>query len=152
MYPTKYEYICPRCGMTSISYPPNETHYCRFCKTELIETRYTSKDYVKHLDEGTLDDYKAKLFNEYVRDNPLYDPDEATRSYMKKQADKQRLDAQYRQERQAQENSKPHCPNCNSTDIQKIGTIERGVSVTAFGLFSGKIGKTMKCKKCGYKW
>ena len=147
-----YEYICPKCGETDGSFPLNEIHYCRFCRSQLLETTVTQEDYVEHIKDGTSDDFEAELFNEYVRDNPLYDPDEAARSYIKKQADGQRLEAQYRQERQAKENSKPHCPNCNSTNISKIGTVERGVSVAAFGLFSGKLGKTMKCNKCGYKW
>ncbi len=143
-------YICPKCG-EGVCHPENETHYCRFCKTELIETSYTIDERVDNIKKGTVSDFDAKIFNEYVRDNPLYDPDEAARSYMKKQADGQRLEAQYRQEREAADKT-PKCPNCKSTNICKIGTVERGVSVAAFGLFSGKLGKTMKCNHCGYKW
>ena len=47
---------------------------------------------------------------------------------------------------------KPKCPTCGSTDIKRIGDIERGVSVGAFGLASSKINKTFKCKNCGYTW
>lgn len=46
----------------------------------------------------------------------------------------------------------PKCPTCQSTNVSKIGSLERGVSVVALGLMSGKIGKTMKCNNCGYKW
>lgn len=46
----------------------------------------------------------------------------------------------------------PKCPTCGSTKVHKIGVMERGVSVGLFGLFSSKIGKTMKCNNCGYKW
>lgn len=46
----------------------------------------------------------------------------------------------------------PKCPTCQSTNVSKIGSLERGVSVAALGLMSGKIGKTMKCNNCGYKW
>lgn len=145
-----FEYICPKCG-EGACHAENEIHYCRFCKTELLETKYTTSEAASNIRSGTIDDFEAKLFNEYVRDNPLYDPDEAARSYMKKQADGQRLEAQYRQEREAADKT-PKCPNCKSTNICKIGTVERGVSVAAFGLFSGKLGKTMKCNHCGYKW
>lgn len=52
-----------------------------------------------------------------------------------------------------QENlAKPHCPTCNSTDVQKISTAKRVVSTELLGLASSTIGKTMECKKCGYKW
>lgn len=46
----------------------------------------------------------------------------------------------------------PKCPTCQSTNIKKMGGIERGVSIYAFGLFSKKINKTFKCKNCGYTW
>lgn len=46
--------------------------------------------------------------------------------------------------------NKPKCPTCGSTNISKIGTFNRMISTGFFGLASGKIGKTMKCKNCGY--
>lgn len=48
--------------------------------------------------------------------------------------------------------NKPKCPTCGSTNIKKIGGIERGASIAAFGLFSKKINKTFKCNNCGYTW
>ena len=48
--------------------------------------------------------------------------------------------------------NKPHCPTCNSTNIQKIGAGERIGSVAMLGLFSKKINKSFKCKNCGYTW
>lgn len=44
------------------------------------------------------------------------------------------------------------CPHCGSTNIYKISTTSRMISTGLFGLASSKIGKTMQCKKCGYKW
>ena len=46
--------------------------------------------------------------------------------------------------------NKPKCPTCGSTNISKIGTFNRMLSTGFFGLASGKIGKTMRCKNCGY--
>ena len=48
--------------------------------------------------------------------------------------------------------NKPKCPTCGSTNISKIGTFNRMLSTGFFGLASGKIGKTMRCKNCGYNW
>lgn len=48
--------------------------------------------------------------------------------------------------------NKPKCPTCGSTNIKKIGGIERGASIDAFGIFSKKINKTFKCNNCGYTW
>lgn len=44
------------------------------------------------------------------------------------------------------------CPTCQSTNVQKIGTGERVVSVATMGIFSKKINKSYKCKHCGYTW
>jgi transposase-like protein len=46
----------------------------------------------------------------------------------------------------------PKCPTCGSTNISKIGTLNRMASVGFFGLASSKIGKTQKCNNCGYTW
>ena len=45
-----------------------------------------------------------------------------------------------------------HCPTCGSTNIRKMGGVERGASIAAFGIFSKKINKTFKCGNCGYTW
>ena len=44
------------------------------------------------------------------------------------------------------------CPVCGSDNIERITTIDRGVSVAMVGLASGKIGKQYKCKKCKHMW
>lgn len=51
-----------------------------------------------------------------------------------------------------QNNNIPHCPTCGSIDIQKISSTKRWLSTGLFGLASSDVGKTMVCKKCGYKW
>lgn len=52
-----------------------------------------------------------------------------------------------------QENlSKPHCPTCNSTDVQPISNVKRIASTAVMGIASSTIGKSYECKKCGYKW
>lgn len=54
--------------------------------------------------------------------------------------------------KQTEEDNQPHCPTCGSTDIQKISGTKRWLSTGLFGLASSDIGKSMCCKKCGYKW
>lgn len=44
------------------------------------------------------------------------------------------------------------CPNCGKETVLKITNLNRGISIGLFGMFSSKIGKTMECKSCGYKW
>lgn len=40
------------------------------------------------------------------------------------------------------------CPYCHSTDVSKIGTVNRAVSVGMVGVASSKIGKQWHCNKC----
>lgn len=46
----------------------------------------------------------------------------------------------------------PKCPSCGSSNISKIGVINRAVSFTLVGFASSKIGKTHKCNQCGTTW
>lgn len=50
------------------------------------------------------------------------------------------------------QNCIPKCPSCGSSNVAKVGTVSRAVSVGIFGLASSKIGKTHKCNNCGSTW
>lgn len=50
------------------------------------------------------------------------------------------------------EAAKPRCPLCNSTNVEKISTVNRATSIAMTGLASGKIGKQYKCKNCKHMW
>lgn len=41
------------------------------------------------------------------------------------------------------------CPYCKSTNVSKISTLGRSISVGFFGLASGKVGKQWHCNGCG---
>lgn len=62
------------------------------------------------------------------------------------------VEQQEQVKKEAEEESKPHCPHCKSTNISKIGTGERVGSIAMFGIFSKKINKSFECKNCGYTW
>lgn len=46
----------------------------------------------------------------------------------------------------------PKCPTCGSTNIKRITTLNRAVSIGVFGILSGKIGKNYECLNCKSKW
>ena len=46
----------------------------------------------------------------------------------------------------------PKCPVCGSPDVVKISTTRKLLGVSTLGLASNSIGKSMKCKSCGYKF
>ena len=57
-----------------------------------------------------------------------------------------------KQQQQQASSSSITCPTCKSTNVRRIGSVERGASVFALGLFSKKINKSFKCNNCGYTW
>jgi predicted RNA-binding Zn-ribbon protein involved in translation (DUF1610 family) len=46
----------------------------------------------------------------------------------------------------------PTCPTCGSTRLKKLDVVDRGLSFAVFGFGSNKVGKSFKCKNCGYTW
>lgn len=51
-----------------------------------------------------------------------------------------------------EDNNKPHCPTCGSTNLKKISGLSKASSVAMWGLLSQKIKKTYHCNNCGYEW
>lgn len=52
-----------------------------------------------------------------------------------------------------QNDNKPHCPICDSTNLSKVTTTSKVTKMAAFGIFGmGDNGKTWKCNNCGSKF
>lgn len=51
-----------------------------------------------------------------------------------------------------EEDNRPKCPNCHSTNIKAITGAERAMSIMGLGIFSKKINKSFKCLNCKYTW
>ena len=51
-----------------------------------------------------------------------------------------------------EEDNKPKCPTCGSTNIEKISLGKKAVGGALFGILSSNVRKSMHCKNCGYKW
>lgn len=51
-----------------------------------------------------------------------------------------------------QQQNVPHCPVCNSTNIEKISLGKKAKGSFLFGFFSSDVRNQMHCKDCGYKF
>ena len=51
-----------------------------------------------------------------------------------------------------QSSNVPHCPVCNSTNIEKISFGKKAKGSFLFGFFSSDVRNQMHCKDCGYKF
>ncbi len=139
---------CPKCG--SITYG---TFDCVYCGHELINTGTTRNEYYQMKENENIDNWKLSIIKK-VRQNPEFSEKalwkRINHSNEKPYQEKARFILM--EENAEFYTSTPKCPTCSSTDVEKIGTGERVVSVALFGLFSRKVTKTYRCNSCGYMW
>lgn len=132
-------YKCAKCDYRiTISESQNIPTKCKICGAELVLYNQFSVNPNNGLKAiNKLEDNKKEMAVQ-----------NAERA--KKKQEEQRMQ-EYLQQRSHQPNV-PHCPTCGSTNVQKISGMKRWLSVGLFGLASSDVGKTMVCKKCGYKF
>ena len=140
-------------------------HYCKKCGRVVLDSKKCSccdsqtypvpkKYWLDGLDFLISNESKALLIKELVKTSPEFDQylfDHRDEILAKQSAE---FDAKMAHGKAILEEQSrvPKCPTCQSTNIRKMGGIERGASIYAFGIFSKKINKTFKCQNCGYTW
>lgn len=127
---------------------PKNCSFSFFCKLEELTDQNNTKEAIKCIkDHFNCDEEMAtQVFNEYK--NQIYD--ELKRIENENPLSPEQIAYNNMVARELL--NKPKCPTCQSTNVQKIGTGERVVSVAMLGIFSKKINKSFKCKNCGYTW
>ena len=134
-------YYCEVCGSVDFIDVP-----CAICgnhKNALVPEKY--------LDNGLLnEELKDEFVEGVVKASPNFDEF----WFSKKDKIVEHFSNEWQKIKafQQQASNIPKCPTCQSTNIRKMGGVERGASIWAFGLFSKKINKTFKCNSCGYTW
>ena len=147
--------ICKSCGAISF----NKEDICPVCNIPLITVPFFTGRKIDNLGGEDRDKYIEEITGQKL--NPIMV--QKRKDYLKKiykeqeeilqkrirKSEESRIN-EYQQKYLAEHNI--HCPYCNSTNVTKIGTVNRAVSVGIFGLASSKIGKTHKCNDCGSTW
>lgn len=146
--PMKCFYYCPICGKTAFP----DTDICPSCKNYIttIRSLHESKYYVEKAEQLFGEGKKCRqvLIDEEISKNPLYNP--STTEHNAAEEHKRRVEAIFKPK--TTNANQPKCPHCGSTNIAKISTLNRAVSVGLLGFASSKIGKQYECKNCKYKW
>ena len=153
--------FCNKCGAVSCSNTIGDL--CSSClKGNLIGTTINfSKAYAEVIEEYKKNhngDYPSiEESDEMLREKYFYGKlDSEERKYWESpEGVEQRnkiTDRWYAKQNAQKFSTGPKCPTCGSTNIRKISTGERMVSVGMLGLFSKKINKSFKCNACGYTW
>lgn len=125
--------ICPKCARFKVH------RICPFCNIQQVVTETTLEE-VMEMSEKQEEDLINYYIETLIKDT--YDP--KAREY--REENERPVFADYVCETGIQ------CPTCSSTNVSKIGVVNRAVSTSLFGLASSKIGKTHKCNNCGTTW
>lgn len=145
---------CEKCGQRTDTFDDSinnlKDRKCSGC-SEIGHIKPIPEKYISYIGGGTVPIYNKDLeeefFEKVVKDSPNFDQTAWDRRICWKEYD-DNLNNKIKQEQA----NKPKCPICGSTNISKISTLNRAVSVGLLGLASSKIGKTHKCNKCGSTW
>lgn len=138
-------FVCPKCNRKEYSLEGYKEK-CPFCEIDMIQTKYD----VPFRDKEEMRKIEQIIFEEYVKDNPLYDPQEekATQEKIKKY----REECNRTQPMRKPKKNVPKCPTCGSTNVEPISTTRKLAGVFTLGLASKSVGKSYRCKNCNYYW
>lgn len=117
---------------------------CPYCKNSIEDTNLSEDDF--DLIEEVSD--SDRQFLEAMIDLKKKDPIE----YQLKISQFKANLKQQESSKKVEEDNRPKCPNCHSTNIKPISGTERAVSIIGLGMFSKKINKSFKCLDCKYTW
>lgn len=143
---------CKKCGRIVQEEYGSSEQKCDYCNNLLLPVPDEflggrSKLFIKK-------ELKDKFINEYIKSSSEFDQylfeHREEDMFNKRMSDRAKLahGAFILEEK----NRVQKCPTCGSTNIQKISGTKRWLSTGLFGLASSDVGKTMRCKNCGYKW
>ena len=144
--------ICKSCGAISF----NKEDICPVCNIPLITVPFFTGRKIDNLGGEDRDKYIEEITGQKL--NPIMV--QKRKDYLKKiykeqkeilqkrirKSEESRIN-EYQQKYLAEHNI--HCPYCNSSNVTKIGTVNRAVSVGMFGIASKKLGKQWHCNNCG---
>lgn len=122
----------------------NNEYICPYCNNKLVDTLITENEF--NLIDNVSD--SDRQFLEAMIDLKKKDPIE----YQLKISQFKANLKQQESSKKVEEDDRPKCPTCGSTNIEKISLGKKAVGGALFGIFSSNVRKSMHCKSCGYKW
>lgn len=125
---------------------------CNVCGGNLIDTKISYEEYKKLPKTKRCPKCKRKYPKLFIKCS------KCNVQLIKLSTENKRLDKQVEeirkqtQESHSSQQNIPKCPTCGSTNVKRITTANRAVSVLTLGILSGKIGKNYECLDCKAKW
>ena len=166
MKPTDYVKFCPICNETKqntslcfnnerfreftkgyfyLFEPKEDTKICPCCEKGILEDSPLTFEEFKIIDNVSDSD---RQFLEAMIELKKNDPIE----YQLKMSQFKANLGQRESSKPKEEDNRPKCPTCGSTNLSKVSTMSKAGSVFMWGLFSQKVKKTWHCNNCKYEW
>ena len=120
------------------------------CPFENVDKNSPRKEFKSPIPDGNLvksvstDENFMKAMTELYENDPI--------EYQLKMSQFKANLGQQESSKPKEEDNRPKCPNCHSTNIKAITGTERAMSIMGLGIFSKKINKSFKCLNCKYTW
>ena len=137
---------CKKCGRTLFDIFELKT-ICDVCGSEAYEVPRKYVDNFRWRDG----DGKQALIEEIVKLSPEFDQYlfDHRDEILAKQSAEFNAKMEHGKAVLEEQSRVPKCTYCGSTNIRKIGLLNRAISAELWGLGSKKIGKQFHCNQCG---
>ena len=142
---------CEKCAYIG-NEKDSKTARCRVCESKLLpvpEEYLTQSGFM-----FTNQEAKEKL-EDTIKQNPNFDSNiySNRNEILKAKEEKRNEEIQAMGDDYHNNTLKVTCPICKSNSVDKISNVGKVVKVGVFGILgAGDIGKTYKCKACGYRF
>lgn len=143
---------CKKCGrLIQGNYDNNDRfpYYCDCCNsiTHKVPIEFLISDSVPIIKS----DLKQQFIEEYIISSPEFDQYlfEHRDEILAKQSAEFNAKMEHGKAILEEKSRSPKCTYCGSTNIKKIGLLNRTISTELWGLGSKKIGKQFHCNNCG---
>lgn len=135
---------CPECGK-EISDKSDKCIHCGFPlrSTPIIQENINGKYY----DVTFLSDTNIPLIRKVIKLNEI-----TNCGLVQAKEIAQKYHIEQESSKPKEEDNRPKCPTCGSTNLSKVSTMSKAGSVFMWGLFSQKVKKTWHCNNCKYEW
>lgn len=150
-----YQWYCPKCGFKSFLLK-SDNGICRCCNSQMKESpsEYNLTQQWMKLSNNDWEQNEQRLFDEVISKSPEFDINLYNNkdSILQQKQQQQEESIAHGKAILEEQSRVPKCPSCGSSNVSKIGIINRAVSFKLVGFASSKIGKTHKCNNCGTTW
>ncbi len=142
--------FCNKCGNITLG-NRHLKEKCSICGNVKIPVPINYIQENEILTDKELADKKNILIEELVKTSPEFDQYlfEHRDEILSKQSAEFNAKMAYGKAILEEQNRSPKCTYCGSTNIRKIGLLNRAISTELWGLGSKKIGKQFHCNHCG---